>query len=469
MLKNNYDMLVNKLRPLIGKYVTNTKIRNIISDEFHKRGLLSSKAINILSGKIKLEELTIDNEQHLFMLFIFTDAMFKALSSVDDVTQDTLGTLDEYSDLIVNNYFTTLEVSNFIDFVLEKQEVSRYPYTFPNMIQVGERHWMGITPSQYLAEIDASNDINYNYAIQRDPKINVFGFKEINIDDKKIRTIMTRMIKGKQKPDEIKLNVMKGSGEGDYQNFECKFFPYSKDGIVGDLVIYSGEIDIFDGYHRKTANSLAIKEFPELDFNWKIAITNWSEKDAQDYMVQINEQKPIKREHTRGMNTNIIGNLVVDRIKDGTSEFGTQIKDNDAELKFNGLTKKSILSLTIEECYKEYLGNRILINPLGDWIAEFMDYLMGLYMDEFIFNVKATKTTSYISNKNMFIGYIALSEKLYKNDNWKSILKEKMESIDFSINNPFWREIAYNSDEDLSKRTKKYLYNLFREGVLNDK
>jgi hypothetical protein len=214
---------------------------------------------------------------------------------------------------------------------------------------------------------------------------------------------------------------------------------------------------------------LAIKEFPELDFNWKIAITNWSEKDAQDYMVQINEQKPIKREHTRGMNTNIIGNLVVDRIKDGTSEFGTQIKDNDAELKFNGLTKKSILSLTIEECYKEYLGNRILINPLGDWIAEFMDYLMGLYMDEFIFNVKSIKTTSYISNKNMFIGYIALSEKLYKNDNWKSILKEKMESIDFSINNPYWREIAYNSDEDLSKRTKKYLYNLFREGVLNDK
>jgi hypothetical protein len=182
-------------------------------------------------------------------------------------------------------------------------------------------------------------------------------------------------------------------------------------------------------------------------------------------MVQINEQKPIKREHTRGMNTNIIGNLVVDRIKDGSSEFGTQIKDNDAELKFNGLTKKSILSLAIEDCYKEYLGNRLLINPLGDWIAEFMDYLMGLYIDEFIFDIKNTKETSYINNKNMFIGYLALSERLYKHDDWKIKLKGKMDSIDFNINNPYWKEIAYNPNEDLSKKTKKDLYNLFRKGV----
>ncbi len=464
MLDSKYDELVNKLRNITNKYANNAKIRNILCEEFIKRNLLASKATNILTGRTKFEELRIDNESNLFVLFVFTLGMQKALSTIDEITKDTLGDISEYSDLVVENYFTELEVINLSDFKLEKREISRYPYIFPNMIQVEEGHWTGITSSSNLASIDAANDITYNFEMQRDPKINVFGFKEINIDENKISKIKVRLLNKLQKPDEIKLNVLKGSGEDDYFNNEVEFIPYTKDGIVGDLIIHSGEIDIFDGYHRKTANSLAIKERPNFQFNWKIAITNWNKNSAQDYMVQINEQKPIKKEHTRSMDKTIMGNLVVNEIKDTRFEFATQIKDSDEELEFEGVTKKSILSTAIDDCYSEYLKTRLYIGDIGKWIAEFMDYLMGQYLKEFFIDVEKQREISYVNSKNMFYGYIALSEKLYKQDDWKNRLKEKMKSIDFDISNPYWKKISFNKN-DITKKTKTELYKLFREDV----
>ena len=87
---------------------------------------------------------------------------------------------------------------------------------------------------------------------------------------------------------------------------------------------------------------------------------------------------------------------------------------------------------------------------------------MGLYSNEFLFNVEKTKKISYINHRNMFIGYIALSRKLYKQDNWKSNTVKIMNSIDFSIENSIWKDIRIN-DNILNKTSRKELYKLFKE------
>ena len=85
---------------------------------------------------------------------------------------------------------------------------------------------------------------------------------------------------------------------------------------------------------------------------------------------------------------------------------------------------------------------------------------MGLYTNEFLFNVDKTKKISYINHKNMFMGYIALSRKLYKQDDWKNKTKKIMESVDFSIDNDIWKSIKINED-NLNKTSKNELYNIF--------
>jgi len=457
MLSIKNAMLIGELKPLILKYGNNSKIYNIIQEEFIKKGLSGSNAKNLLTGKIALETLDITNQKELFLLFSFTDAMKKALSTFDEMSKDTFGMEEEYIKLKLEYYFTPIEIEEFTEFVIEKEEVRKYPYRLRNMLKVGENHYIGIITSKELAEIDSTNDIVYDFATQRDPKIDIFGMRRINVDTRKIDAIEKSLLAGEYFSDEIKLNV-KNDGE-DHIEFD------SKDGIYGDLIIHSGTITCFDGYHRKTANSKAQNKNNELQFNWKLGVTNYPEPKARKFMTQINKQKPIKREYVKNIDETKNENTIVNNIiNNSNSEFADKIKESDAELKFSGLTKKSILSLAIEEQYEEFLNTKIYNIEISNWIVDFTNYLMGLYPNEFLFNVDKTKKVSYINNRNMFIGYIALSRKLYKQDDWKSKTVKIMNSIDFSIENSIWKNIRID-DNILNKTSRKELYNLFIKEV----
>jgi hypothetical protein len=274
--------------------------------------------------------------------------------------------------------------------------------------------------------------------------------KRIRLDKGKVQTIKERLLSGQQFSDDIRINVLH-DGE-DEISFNEK---------TGELTVVSGTMNIFDGYHRKTANSLSISENPELDFNWGLAITNFSEKKAQDFMVQIDKQKPIRQEHTKAMDTSSLGNSVVNAILDiDTSEFATQIRELDSELKFGGLTKKSILAISIEECYADKLTNKLQVKPIAKHITNVIDYIIGMNVEEFIVHPNETRENSYINHKNMFAGYVALSEKLFGDKNWEDTIEKVIDNVDFKINNSFWKDIGL-TDTEMSKSTRKNLYKFF--------
>lgn len=452
MLKEKSVKLIQELNVLIVKYSSNDKVRKIIVDEFTKRNMRGGLAISILNEKRALSTLDIDEGKDLILLFVFTNAMYAALTFKTDDDSPTLGEINESLSISPENYFNSIEIQNMSDYQEEKKVETKEQYVFPNMIQVSHGYWKGIVSSQYLAKMDAENDILYNFKSQRDPHIDVYGMKRIQLDKNKVEKIMNRLLAGTQFSDEIKLNLLH-DGE-DEISFNEK---------TGELTIISGNINVFDGYHRKTANSLAIQKNPELDFNWGLVITNYSEKKTQEFMVQINEQKPMRQEHIKALDTSKLGNIVVDTIRDiDTSEFAQTIKDSDAELKFSGLTKKSTLALAIEECYKDKLTNRLQAKPIARHISNVIDYIIGLHVEEFIERPDASQ--SYISHKNMFAGYVALSEKLYGVKNWEDILEEILNQIDFSSKNSFWKDIGL-LEVDMKKSTRNNLYKFFSKLV----
>ena len=55
-------------------------------------------------------------------------------------------------------------------------------------------------------------------------------------------------------------------------------------------------------------------------------------------------------------------------------------------------------------------------------------------------------------------GYIALSAKLQNNPEWKGMLKEKMGTIDFTRNNPLWKQMGLVRKKHANKALRNKLY-----------
>ena len=84
-------------------------------------------------------------------------------------------------------------------------------------------------------------------------------------------------------------------------------------------------------------------------------------------------------------------------------------------------------------------------------------------VEAFMENPEATQRVSYINHKNMFAGYIALSERLYGVKKWEDILEEILDKIDFNISNSFWDDIGLSKESDMKKTTRNNLYKFFQK------
>ena len=441
MLNQNNANLIKVLNQMINKYGTNRQIKEYLKSKFINKNLLSSYPIKILTKRLELETLDIKNDKELFVLYVFTEGLQEALR-LRDRNDEHIGLETEIMSLDVKEYFTASEQQYFSkhNYTVDKKE--GYPYIFENMLKVAEGHYTGIISAQDLALIDKSNDIIYNFNTQRNAKIDVFGIKRINVNNKKIQEITENLLSGKQFADEIKINILRNGDD------ETEFS--TTNGIVGDLKVISGEMNIFDGFHRKTANQLAIIKNPELQFNWKLTITNFTEQKAQDFMVQINKQTPIKKEYINTLDKNKIENLVVDLIVDNPLfELSDKIKNTEQELKYNGYTKKSLLATAIVDNYGDLLTQKSMAKPIADWIVNFINYL-SQYLNN----------NNFSTNKYMFMSYIALSRKLYGVTNWIDIVSKEILSYNFTKQNEDNVYIS-NLAGNLNKATKSKLYNLF--------
>ena len=444
MLKEQQNNLILKLRGIIKEIGYMNDIKQDVVANFKSRNLNGLRAAWVLSENLDLNTLT-DSEQDIRFLFLFSLALNRALKEREiDISID------------IKDYFTELECQQWMYYREEKEEKDIFPIIAENVQRISDKLWQAVMSVQQLEDINKMNIILYNFSTQRDPVVTAYG-ERINIDKNKINEIKERMLNNEQYPDPIILNILNDG--------ESKVTYNEKNNT---LVIHEGsKINIVDGFHRKTASSLVLEINPNIQFNWQVTFTFLSEKDAHDYMRQKDKQKPIKREWIEQKDYSRSENLVIDVIiDDRLSELAKVMKDDDQYIKLNrALTKKSIISEAIKECYTEDLKTSINIRKIGKWIVEFTDYLMGTYAEEFIANPYTIKETSFINNKNMFYGYIALSKQLQGNSKWEELMMQKIESIDFSIGNKLWKDIGLlnNKNKDASKVLRNKLYKLFTE------
>lgn len=447
MLKEKQVQLKERLAKIIneiGRSSFADEVRQDVISEFKSRNLNAGRASFVMTQNLDLNTLDENDEENILFLFLLAYAINKALDGKENIK------------INVEDYFTKLEVRKWIDYKETEKQDDIYPIVLEDVTQLNDRIWQLTLSAQELNRLSVANILLYNFRTQRNPKITVSGEK-INMDTKKVQEIKERLLNGEQYPDQIRLNVLNTGEERPVYNAKNRTLTLNEGCIV----------NIFDGYHRKTANDLAIIEDESLDFTWSIMVSYLSEKMAHDFMTQIDKQKPIKKEFIQQMDYTRPENLVVDIImNDKLSELAQVTKDdNDYITKNRALTKKSILADAIAENYADQIKTSMGIRNVGKWIVEFTDQLMGLYVEEFIANPYEIKERSLINHKNMFHGYIAMSAELQENREWKSILESVIDSIDFDISNSLWKDIGIANNQDANKSTRNKLYKLFKEAI----
>ena len=447
MIKEKEIQLKEKLKIFIKNYGHDNTIKKFITDEFKSRNIKSSDVLRgtwVFTSNLDLNTLS-DEEDDIRFLFLFSYSLNKALKSEGILPLD------------LENYFTKVEIDKWEEYKEEGKSKTIFPKVIKNAVELRDNIWQCVFTAQELASWEEDNLLLYNFKTQRNPKITAAGEK-INLDINKVYQIKERLLKGDQYPDPIILNCIG----------EVRPTFNGKNGI-GDLIFNEGTvINVVDGYHREVANALAVEENLELNFKWQITFTFLSLSQAHDYMAQKDKQKPIKKEYIAQMDYSLVENLAVDAIiDDKLSELAKVMKDDDAYIKNNrALTKKSIIAKAIIENYEEQLETSINIRAISNWIVEFTDYLMGSYIKEFITNPYEIKKNSMINHKNMFYGYIALSSELYNNSDWKILMKEKIESIDFNNEAQLWKDLGMVNNTDDANKTLRYkLYNFFKGGA----
>lgn len=437
MLLSKRAELIKILNKYILKYSGKRVIRNAVTQEFKRKNLNSGYGNKIFNGRLELESLNIDNNNDLFILYTFTNGLYKAL-------KDTESNTEKSEALLIHPaaYFTPIECNKFNNLVLDIKE-SGYPYLLENMLKVADGQYMGVISAKALSKLD--KDIVYNFNTQRNAKIDKFGMKNINISRKKINDIKSRILSGEQFPDSIKINILRDG------NDNVEFL--TENGKIGTLKIKSGEMDIFDGFHRKTASQMALLENPDLNFNWEITITNFTEKRAQDFMVQIDKQTRIRQEYIKGLDKTKFENLAVDLIVDNPLfELANKVKLSDQELRFGGYTKKSLLSTAIKDNYSDILTTKIKTKNVSEWIVRFLNYISEFLNDK-----------DYSTNKYMFMAYIALSRNMYGNDTWEEDVDKILSDFDFNISNNHLSFLKDTDEQGFNNYKKSKIYNLFIE------
>lgn len=450
MLREKEMKLKMELVNILKEIGSKRDILRNIGKEFIGRGLSGTRylrdASKVFSDPSTLYTLESSTDTHKF-LFLFVFELNKILKEK----------YDSQFYISIEDYFTEVEYDLWIDYKEDKKQENIFPIIFEDVQEMIEgKQWQTVITSQQLYKLSTENILGYNFNTQRNPKITMFG-EEIDFDRRKSIEIKERIINNEQYPDHIKINILHDFNDRLYYN------PKNK-----TLTVEEGStINIFDGYHRKVGNDLLMQEAPDNNFKWGLIITNLSEVEAKDHMVQINKQTPIKKSQIKQIDFNLHENLTLSAISDSKyALLNTVMCNQNEEVKQNrGLVTKNIIAEAIKDNYQEYIKDKENIRDIGSWIVDFMDYLMKLYSNEFISNKYEVRIESYINNKNMFYGYIALSSELYENDDWKETMKQKMLSINFDKNNPFWKEIGLIGDNNIKNTTKEKIYRLFKEGV----
>lgn len=356
-----------------------------------------------------------------------------------------------------HNWFTENDIDESRQFSGNTEKFNNkivFPIVVENASIIGNAAFHGIFDMKTLNELLKQQVIYYDPELQREPtkvKRKNIVITQPTLKMKNVEEISNHLLEGTLVPTTLVLNAQPRTAES---GNELDFISKNK-----TLEINKGtRLAIVDGFHRLTAIQHALLINPELEFNFSVIITNYSKKKAQAYQSQIAKATPISKVRIKELEASRISDLVVQTLKEDSELKGRIANTERPNISHGELVTYSILSDTIDEEFD--LNKRIDAEDVGEFLTDFFNYLIGRNEEEFINNPAETQKESLINSNPMFIGYITLASRMYRNNIKAKYVTKFIKNIDFNRDNPLWKEIGLLDDN-------KWIHKNFYRGVNN--
>lgn len=217
-----------------------------------------------------------------------------------------------YDSIILDRYFSNQEHTRYKNSEWKKKENNIYPIEFDNLIKVTDDQWVGVLSADRLLNLYNNQIINYNTSTQRNPivQITANGVRvKPNLVKKSVEEIKGLMHKDLFIPNDISLNLNLDNDELEYEINE------------NNIVLYNGQLDIIDGYHRFRGIILEKIENPNFTYNTVVNFMNFDEQKACRFIAQEDKRNKINKQYVRSLDATNPVHLVVSRLNEDSGSY----------------------------------------------------------------------------------------------------------------------------------------------------
>jgi hypothetical protein len=371
------------------------------------------------------------------------------------------------------NYFTDIEKK---EAHLYKASIKREEIDFPIKLENfstsnGTDRFSGYIDAYTINKLLENQLLIYDYQLQREAVKKKLPNGEIRFEPKIIKKnlneIETHLKNNTLEESEIWFNAQLGSSD---TGVELDYDPSTR-----SVVIQKGtKLAIGDGFHRIRAVQSALREFPDLDFKFRLYLTNFTISKAQNYQVQMAQHSVMNTVHIQKMASEGMSDKVVSELMLNSDLKGKVSSTQNTNPNVDELVSFKVLSDAIEVEYE--IESNLQVRNLGKYLTEFFDTLIGTFPKEFITNIAEIKKESLINDNNFFVGYVTLSKVMQNKNISVDKLGEIIEKIDFSRDNKLWQELNIldekgrleRNTKTIRRNIKNYFESLDIEEMLND-
>lgn len=433
MVKMKYNKDREQLIETLSKYIP-----KIIED---------SNSINEIASHLS-DKHNIDYGDLMFYFNDPTRLEDAELSFLALVSEQLYLKLEDSEELALDKWFNPNEIKEIRQYYFVDESLSdkiELPITLENVVDLGDRIYLVPMELSMIARMRKYELLNYNSEIQREAKLKVIGNKvreQPKVYDKNVAEIKDRILKGIQKKTTLAYNC--ATETSDHES-EQELIYNKKDNT---LTITEGtRIDILDGMHRTLGIYAAYLENRDLQGKMPVLISNMSTKQAKEFQFELSKATPINKARAKELAQERYADELVDRLKSDGELKGRISQTNTINKKFNQLTTSSILSDAFDKHWEP--KKRKEIDPI---ISEFNKYLDVLF-DEYKESIN--DKNNLLFSKTFFIGHVILAQKMHEKEIPYEELNEILDDIDFSRNNPIWKELNIIREDGRNSTNEK--------------
>jgi len=423
MLKEKED-LIEEIKGNL-HLITNKKSIEKMKEEMKGYGISEGQVERIIIHPDKL----MDSDMREVALF--TEAIYKHSGA-------------EGKSLDPTEWFTEAEMKEAYQYNgLSIQDRENFPVTLDNVSIVGNGVYSTAVSVKQIASWLESDSLYYNFDIQRQPDLKMRRNEVIRspkIHKKNVEEMKKLLLSGELIVTTLAFNAAPQTSDGDEE------LTYSA--RDNTLTINRGtRLDILDGFHRCLASKSALMENPELDFNFNVLISNYTTRQAQQYQAQLAKATPIEKARIKQLESNRYADTVVKQLVADSELKGKVSSSNMVNRRAGQLVSYSVLSDAIDREFD--IKARVQTVEISKYLSEFFDHLIGYNIDKFDFNNK----NSIMWHNKMFIGYIALAGRMYKEGIPAHHVTAILNQVNFSKDNYIWKDLGYlDENGNVSKK-----------------